>query len=78
MYFCQCQTVVYNGWQGLTFMLLDALNDRWRIDPPDHPVIAAGSTGSIPSTARLLARIAALPRGVAVEMEAVMALEGDR
>ena len=29
----------------------------------DRPVIAAGSTGSIPATARLLAAIAALPRG---------------
>ncbi len=33
---------------------------------PDAPVIAAGSTGSIPTTARLLATIARLPRGVVV------------
>ncbi len=32
----------------------------------ERPVIAAGSTGSIPATARLLAAIAALPRGVVV------------
>jgi ATP-dependent helicase/nuclease subunit B len=32
----------------------------------DRPVIAAGSTGSIPATARLLAAIAGLPRGSVV------------
>lgn len=32
----------------------------------DRPVIAAGSTGSIPATARLLATIAGLPRGAVV------------
>ncbi|QQR38922.1 double-strand break repair protein AddB [Devosia rhizoryzae] len=32
----------------------------------DRPVIAAGSTGSIPATARLLAAIAKLPRGAVV------------
>ncbi|WP_137150250.1 double-strand break repair protein AddB [Devosia sp. FKR38] len=32
----------------------------------DRPVIAAGSTGSIPATARLLAAIHALPRGAVV------------
>ena len=34
--------------------------------PPDGPVIAAGSTGSIPATARLLAAIAAHERGAIV------------
>jgi len=32
----------------------------------DHPVIAAGSTGSIPATSRLLGAIAQLPRGALV------------
>ena len=31
-----------------------------------HPVIAAGSTGTVPSTARLLKVIAALPNGAVV------------
>lgn len=35
----------------------------WALEPPENPVIAAGSTGSIPSTADLLAAVAALPRG---------------
>lgn len=36
---------------------------RWQLHPPTDPVIAAGSTGSIPATAELLAIIAALPNG---------------
>jgi ATP-dependent helicase/nuclease subunit B len=38
----------------------------WRRAPPPHPVIAAGSTGSIPATADLLAVIAGLPQGSVV------------
>ena len=38
----------------------------WRATPPDAPVIAAGTTGSIPATADLLAVIAALPTGAIV------------
>jgi ATP-dependent helicase/nuclease subunit B len=34
--------------------------------PPPGPVIAAGSTGSVPSTAELIAAVARCPRGVAV------------
>lgn len=43
--------------------LLDALARRWRRQPPAHPVIAAGLTGTIPSVARLVAAIARLPQG---------------
>lgn len=43
--------------------LLDALASYWRDYPPATPVIAAGSTGSIPVTARLLKVIASLPEG---------------
>jgi double-strand break repair protein AddB len=38
----------------------------WRAAPPAHPVIAAGSTGSVTSTAELLAAIARLPHGAVV------------
>lgn len=38
----------------------------WRQTPPTTPVIAAGSTGSIPATAALLAAIHALPQGAVV------------
>ncbi len=40
--------------------------ERLRQRPPQGPVIAAGSTGSIPATAELLSAIARLPRGAVV------------
>ncbi|MEE2526938.1 double-strand break repair protein AddB [Hyphobacterium sp. HN65] len=46
--------------------LLSALARRWRETPPDGPVIAAGSTGSIPAAADLMATIAGLPQGAVV------------
>ena len=35
----------------------------WRARPPAHPIVAAGSTGSRPATADMLAAVAALPSG---------------
>lgn len=46
--------------------LLRALADQWRGAPPDRPLIAAGSTGSAPATARLLRVIAEAPQGLVV------------
>lgn len=46
--------------------LLHARGEAWRRDPPRDPVIAAGSTGSIPATADLLATVAGLPSGYVV------------
>jgi ATP-dependent helicase/nuclease subunit B len=46
--------------------LLRAEAARLRTTRPDHPVIAAGSTGTVPATAELLAAIARLPNGVVV------------
>ncbi|HLI10943.1 MAG TPA: double-strand break repair protein AddB [Alphaproteobacteria bacterium] len=43
--------------------LLEAQVELWRANPPCDPIIAAGSTGSIPATAALLALIATLPQG---------------
>lgn len=43
--------------------LIRALNAFWQDYPPETPVIAAGSTGSIPATAELLKTIASLPQG---------------
>jgi len=40
--------------------------EAWKSAPPDMPVYAAGSTGSIPATADLLKVIAGLPNGVVV------------
>jgi ATP-dependent helicase/nuclease subunit B len=42
------------------------LAERWRRSPPDDVMIAAGSTGSAPATADLLAAIARAPRGAVV------------
>ncbi|MDQ6434209.1 double-strand break repair protein AddB [Mesorhizobium sp. LHD-90] len=46
--------------------LIRAEAERLKAHPPAGPVIAAGSTGSIPATAALLAAIARLPRGAVV------------
>lgn len=46
--------------------LLVALAARWREVPPSGPVIASGSTGSIPAAAELLAAVAALDQGAVV------------
>ncbi len=45
---------------------LAALARRFENNPPAGPVIAAGSTGSIPATAELLRAIANLPHGAVV------------
>ncbi len=46
--------------------LIRARAELYRISPPSGPVIAAGSTGSIPATAELLKEIARLPSGCVV------------
>lgn len=43
--------------------LLEAQAGVWLNNPPAHPIIAAGSTGSIPATADLLKVVAGLPLG---------------
>lgn len=47
-------------------LLLRAQAEAWKAKPPAAPVIAAGSTGSIPATADLLDVIAHLPLGAIV------------
>ena len=46
--------------------LLERLAESWAATPPAHPVIAAGSTGSVPATRDLLAVIARMPLGAVV------------
>jgi len=46
--------------------LLNALSDQWEQAPPQGVMIAAGSTGTAPATARLLGVVAALPQGAVV------------
>ena len=46
--------------------LIEAQVGLWRNDPPAGPVVAAGSTGSIPATADLLTCVAGLDAGLVV------------
>lgn len=46
--------------------LLRALSEQWRTAPPTGVLIAAGSTGTAPATADLLAVVAAVPQGAVV------------
>lgn len=46
--------------------LLKSLTRLWNEFPPDTPIIAAGSTGSIPAAGELLKTIASLPQGVVI------------
>ena len=46
--------------------LLDALVSHWTENPPDHPVVIAGSTGSLRATRRLMRVVANLPKGLVV------------
>ncbi|MBO6506317.1 MAG: double-strand break repair protein AddB [Kordiimonadaceae bacterium] len=45
---------------------IHALADHYQASPPSGPVIAAGSTGSIPATAHFLSIVARLPEGCVV------------
>lgn len=46
--------------------LMRAETAQLAADPPDAPVIAAGSTGTVPATAELLGVVSRLPRGAIV------------
>jgi ATP-dependent helicase/nuclease subunit B len=47
-------------------LLLQAQIDIWTKNPPSHPVIAAGATGTIPAVRDLLHLVARLPQGEVV------------
>lgn len=46
--------------------VVDALISRWELDPPQHPIIIAGSTGSRGTTARLMRAVSNLPQGAVI------------
>ncbi|MBP7001395.1 PD-(D/E)XK nuclease family protein [Amaricoccus sp.] len=52
--------------QGRMRAAADALAARWAEDPPRHPVIVAGSTGSRGPTRAFMAAVARLPQGALV------------
>nr|WP_238934404.1 double-strand break repair protein AddB [Maricaulis parjimensis] len=47
-------------------LVLRALTERWTAHPPAHPVLAIGSTGSIPAARALMEVVASLPKGAVV------------
>ncbi|MBX9786328.1 MAG: double-strand break repair protein AddB [Alphaproteobacteria bacterium] len=46
--------------------MVEVLLKRWELSPPTHPILAAGSTGTMPATAKLLKAIAKLPQGAVI------------
>ncbi len=46
--------------------LLDAQREAWAEQPPDHPVVIAGTTGGIASVARMMAVVARMPEGAVI------------
>ncbi|SFS32460.1 double-strand break repair protein AddB [Brevundimonas viscosa] len=52
------------AWRRAT--LLRRLAEQWDARPPEQPVIAAGSTGSVPAAAAVLGAVARAPRGCVV------------
>lgn len=57
--------------------LLQAQAARWRTHPPADPVIIAGSTGTVPAAADLIAAVVACPQGQVVlpGLDAALALD---
>jgi len=51
---------------GRMLMVVRALETRWKATPPDHPIIVAGSTGSIGAIRRFMECVANLPQGAVV------------
>ena len=47
-------------------LMVERLTARWQVQPPGHPVIVAGSTGSRGTTQLLMKAVAALPQGALV------------
>lgn len=54
--------------------LLAHIAERWRRDPPAHPVVAAGVTSAAPAVARLLRVVAELPQGAVILPDLDLAL----
>ncbi len=54
------------GGQGRMRAAVEGLATRWDVEPPAHPVIVAGSTGSRAATRAFMAAVARLPQGAVV------------
>ncbi len=47
-------------------MVVDHLSAQWALNPPEHPIIIAGSTGSRGATAQFMRAVSMLPQGAVV------------
>ncbi|WP_421838164.1 double-strand break repair protein AddB [Novosphingobium sp.] len=54
--------------------LLAHVAERWRREPPPHPVVAAGVTSAAPAVARLLRVVSELPQGAVILPDLDLAL----
>lgn len=57
--------------------LLRALAARWRADPPDHPIVAAGVTSASPAVAHLLRTVSELPGGAVILPDCDLSLDDE-
>ena len=57
--------------------LLAHVAERWRREPPAHPVVAAGVTSAAPAVARLLRVVSELPQGAVILPDLDLALPDD-
>ena len=58
-------------------LLFDHAARRWREDPPQSPIIAAGVTSAAPALARLLRVVAGLPQGAVILPDLDLSLPDD-
>lgn len=56
-------------------LLFERAAKKWRSNPPDSPIVAAGVTSAAPALARLLRVIAALPQGAVILPDLDLAME---
>ncbi|MEO0903960.1 MAG: double-strand break repair protein AddB, partial [Pseudomonadota bacterium] len=47
-------------------MVIEALAQKWQTEPPQHPILIAGSTGSRGATALFMQAVAKLPQGAII------------
>ncbi|MEE4538052.1 MAG: PD-(D/E)XK nuclease family protein [Erythrobacter sp.] len=58
-------------------LLFEHAAKRWRDDPPDAPIIAAGVTSAAPALARMLRVVAGLPNGAVILPDLDLTLSDD-
>lgn len=57
--------------------LFDFAADRWKVQPPATPIVAAGVTSAAPALARLLRVVSQLPGGAVILPDLDLAMEDD-